>query len=45
MEIYSLGRTLHLTVGVVTLASFWIAGLARRVGRYTAGPARSTCGR
>jgi hypothetical protein len=29
MELYALGRTLHVAVGVVTLASFWIAAGAR----------------
>lgn len=32
MELYSLGRLLHVSVGVVTLASFWIAALARKGG-------------
>jgi hypothetical protein len=30
MDLYSFGRTLHVSVGVVTLATFWIAALAKK---------------
>jgi hypothetical protein len=33
MELYALGRTLHVAVGVVTLASFWVAAGARKGSR------------
>lgn len=32
MDLYLLGRTLHVSVGVVTLTTFWIAALARKGG-------------
>lgn len=32
MELYQLGRTLHIAVGTVTLATFWLAALARKGG-------------
>jgi hypothetical protein len=32
MELYSFGRTLHLSVGVITLATFWIAAFAKKGG-------------
>jgi hypothetical protein len=30
MELYSFGRTLHVVVGVITLATFWMAALATK---------------
>jgi hypothetical protein len=30
MDLYQFGRTLHVSVGVVTLGTFWIAALARK---------------
>jgi hypothetical protein len=30
MDLYSFGRTLHVSVGVITLATFWIAALAKK---------------
>jgi hypothetical protein len=30
MDLYWLGRTLHISVGTVTLATFWIAALAKK---------------
>lgn len=32
MDLYSFGRTLHVAVGTVTLATFWIAALATKGG-------------
>jgi hypothetical protein len=32
MDLYSLGRTLHISVGVITLATFWMAALAKKGG-------------
>jgi hypothetical protein len=33
MELYVLGRALHIAVGVATLATFWVAALASKGGR------------
>lgn len=30
MDLYSFGRTLHASVGMVPLATFWIAALAKK---------------
>jgi len=30
MELYSFSRTLHVSIGLITLATFWIAALARK---------------
>jgi hypothetical protein len=43
MDLYTFGRTVHISVGVITLVTFWIAALARKGSALHRRAGSSTC--